>query len=208
MTITKLKINFNYIIICILIAIIFLQRTCTSSVDLKDPIITTKIDTVLIEKTDTIKKEVPVYISIPSKPSINYIPSDNCDSLRKQYLTLRDKHITRNVYKDTIKLDSIGMITLIDTVQFNKLLKRVTINNYQIPIITKTNTIIKQTDPKRQLYIGGNLFGDKNQLQLFTPGLIYKDKKDRMYQVNAGFNFDGSITFGLGAYWKINLNKK
>jgi hypothetical protein len=58
------------------------------------------------------------------------------------------------------------------------------------------------------LYIGGNLFGDRRTLQSFTPGVLYKDRKDRVYQANVGVNFDGTLIFGLGTYWKINLNKK
>ena len=42
----------------------------------------------------------------------------------------------------------------------------------------------------------------------FTPGLLYKDRKDRIFQANVGVNFDGTLTFGVGTYWKINLNKK
>jgi hypothetical protein len=42
---------------------------------------------------------------------------------------------------------------------------------------------------------------------MITPGLLYKDRKDRVYQLNVGVNFDGTLTYGLGAYWKINLKK-
>jgi hypothetical protein len=114
----------------------------------------------------------------------------------------------RTTYKDTIALDSLGTITVIDTVFQNSLKERTIFKNYKIPLVTKTTTIIKQQDPKRQLYIGGNLFGDRRTLQSFTPGVLYKDRKDRVYQANVGVNFDGTLIFGVGTYWKINLNKK
>ena len=208
MTTTKSKINYNYIVITVLVAIILLQRFCTPSIPSEEPVIVTKIDTLWKEVHDTIKKDVPIYVSIPTKPGPEYIPSDNCDSLRKQYLVLRDKYITRNVYVDTIKIDTFGIVKVIDTVQFNRLLTRLSIPDLKIPIITKETTIIKKTDPVRQLYIGGNLFGNQNSLQAITPGLIYKTKKDQIYQANVGLNFDGQLTFGLGTYWKISLNKK
>jgi hypothetical protein len=28
-----------------------------------------------------------------------------------------------------------------------------------------------------------------------------------VYQVNVGINSDGTLTYGLGAYWKIKLRK-
>lgn len=203
----KSKINFNYIIIAVLIAIIFLQRQCSPSPKEQKPTIVTKVDTLWKEVHDTVTKDVPVYVSIPTKPGPEYIPSDNCDSLRKQYLVLRDRYLVKNVYVDTIKLDTFGIVQVIDTVQFNKLKKRTRIDDYKIPTIIKETTIIKPADPVRQLYVGGNLFGNTNSLQLLTPGLLYKNKKDQIYQLNVGLNFDGSLTFGLGTYWKIKLKK-
>ena len=49
------------------------------------------------------------------------------------------------------------------------------------------------------------MFGDRRSLQMITPGLLYKDRKDRIYIANVGVNFDGSITYGVGAYFKIKL---
>ena len=207
MTTMKLKDKLSYIVIVALLVTIFLQRQCSPSSQEQEPTIVTKVDTIWREVHDTITKNVPVYVSIPTKPGPEYIPSDNCDSLRKQYLFLRDRHIVKNVYVDTIKLDTFGIVQIIDTVQFNKLKPRRFISSYKIPIIEKETTITKPADPVRQLYFGGNLFGNTNSLQLLTPGLLYKNKKDQIYQVNVGINFNGSLTFGAGAYWKIKLKK-
>ena len=205
----KSKINFTYIIIAVLVVIIFLQRSCSSVSTTEEPTVITKYDTVWKETHDTITKEVEVvkiqYIK-PEGPE--YTPGEHIDTCRARFSYLLKQHIARRTYTDTIKLDSLGTITVIDTVWLNKLKERTYIKNYKIPLVTKTTTIIKQPDPKRQLYIGGNLFGDKTTLQLLTPGLIYKDRKDRVYQANVGVNFDGTLIFGVGTYWKINLNKK
>lgn len=194
-----MKFDYKYIVIIVLVIIIILMRSCESTVIPKEPIITTVYDTIYKETHDTITKKVTV-------DRVKYIPFEktifaNVEACMKEY----NKQTT---YKDTIALDSIGTITVVDTVFQNKLKERTIIKDYRIPLVTKTVTIIKQPDPKRQLYIGGNLFGDKSSLQLITPGLIYKDRKDRIYQANVGVNFDGTLTFGLGTYWKINLNKK
>lgn len=204
-----MKLDYKYIIIIVLVAIIILMRSCQSTFFPQKPTVVTTYDTIWKETHDTIIKEVKVvkreYIK-PKEPQ--YTPGENIDTCRARFSYLLKKHIARTTYKDTIFLDSLGTVTVIDTVWLNKLSKRTYIKDYKIPLVTKTTTIIKQPDPKRQLYIGGNLFGDKTQLQLFAPGLLYKDRKDRIFQANAGFNFNGTITVGLGAYWKIDLNKK
>lgn len=203
-----MKFDLKYIVIAVLVIIILLQRGCDGKT-ISEPIVVTKYDTIWKETHDTITKEVEVvkieYIK-PEGPQ--YTPGEHIDTCRARFNYLLKQHIARRTYTDTIKLDSLGTITVIDTVWLNKLKERTYIKNYKIPLVTKTITIIKQQDPKRQLYIGGNLFGDRTTLQSFTPGLIYKDRKDRVYQANVGVNFDGSLIFGAGAYWKINLNKK
>jgi hypothetical protein len=203
-----MKFDYKYVVIIILVAIIILMRSCESTIIPKEPVVITKYDTIWKETHDTITKEVEVVKIKYVKPEgPQYTPGENIDTCRARFNYLLKQHIARRTYKDTIALDSLVTITVIDTVWLYKLGKRTYIKDYKIPLVTKTITIIKQPDPKRQLYIGGNLFGDKTTLQSFTPGLLYKDRKDRIYQANVGVNFDGTLIFGLGTYWKINLNK-
>jgi len=203
-----MKFDLKYIVIAVLVIIILLQRGCDGKT-ISEPTVITKYDTIWKKTHDTITKEVKVVKIQYVKPEgPEYTPGEHIDTCRARFNYLLKQHIARRTYTDTIKLDSLGTITIIDTVWLNKLKTRTYINNYKIPLVTKTITIIKQEDPKRQLYIGGNLFGDKTTLQSFTPGVLYKDRKDRVYQANVGVNFDGSLIFGVGAYWKINLNKK
>jgi hypothetical protein len=42
---------------------------------------------------------------------------------------------------------------------------------------------------------------------MVTPGLLYKDRKDKIYQVNCIINNEGNIYYGVGMYWKIRLKK-
>jgi len=203
-----MKFDYKYIVIIILVVIIILMRSCDGTNVVEKETIYTKTDTIYKETHDTITKEVQVVKIQYIKPEgTQYTPGENIDTCRARFNYLLKQHSARRTYKDTIALDSLGTITVIDTVWLNKLGKRTYIKDYKIPLVTKTITIIKAQQPKRQLYIGGNLFGDKTTLQLFVPGLIYKDRKDRIYQANVGVNFDGTLTYGLGAYWKINLNK-
>jgi hypothetical protein len=200
-----MKINFNYLVIGILVAIIFLQRSCNGEQVLSDPqpIITT--DTIWKTTHDTVYKKVSVikkeYIKLQGE---QYTSGETIDTCKARFENLLKEHLVRTVYSDTLQLDSLGTIVVRDTVWLNKLYgKREYIKDYKIPFVTKT--ITKPTPPKRQMYIGGNLFGNANSMQSITPGLLYKNKKDQIYQVNVGINFDGTITYGLGAYWKIKL---
>lgn len=202
-----MKFDLKYIVIGVLVIIIFLQKGCSGKT-ISEPVVITKYDTIWKKTHDTLTKEVEVVKIKYVKPEgPHYTPGENIDTCRARFNYLLKQHIARRTYKDTIALDSLGTITVIDTVWLNKLGKRTYIKDYKIPLVTKTITIIKQPDPKRQLYIGGNLFGDKTTLQSFTPGVLYKDRKDRIYQANVGVNFDGTLIFGLGTYWKINLKK-
>jgi hypothetical protein len=200
-----MKINFNYLVIGILVAIIFLQRSCNGEQVLSDPqpIITT--DTIWKTTHDTVYKKVSVikkeYIKLQGE---QYTSGETIDTCKTRFENLLKEHLVRTVYSDTLKLDSLGTIVVRDTVWLNKLYgKRQYIKDYKIPFVTKT--ITKPTPPKRQLYFGGSIFGNTNSLQAITPGLLYKNKKDQVYQANIGLNFDGTITYGFGAYWKIKI---
>lgn len=199
-----MKNRFYFIIIACLVAIILIQRSC-DKIEKAGDTTEVKTDTIYKHVYDTITKEVTVYkkqyVHI-NKPE--YYPGETIDTCKARFQNLLKEHLVRTIYSDTIKLDSIGTLVIQDTVWINKLYgKRKVISDYKIPTVIKT--ITKKEDPKRKLYIGGNLFGDKNALQLITPGLIYKDKKDKIYQANLGVNFDGSLTYGFGMYYKIKL---
>jgi hypothetical protein len=201
--ITKSKITYTLIIV--LIAIIFLQRSC-NNVDSGDLVKeTVKIDTVWKETKDTVFKTVNIIDTkyIPVKET-KYLTSNDIDTCKSRFENLLKEHLVRTVYSDTLKLDSLGTIIVKDTVWLNKLYgKREYIKDYKIPFVTKT--ITKQEPPKRQLYIGGNLFGNTNSMQSITPGLLYKNKKDQIYQVNIGISTNGGIIYGIGGYWKIKI---
>ena len=201
----NIKKYFLPIIIVVLLLIILLQRSCKGKDVIDEPTSVTQIDTIWKIKTDTIIKTVKeisvIHMPVPSDPQ--YHPTNDIDTCKARFNRLLTDMLTKRIYADTLKLDSLGTITIIDTVFMNKLGKRIKIYDYKIPFVTKTVT--KQADPKRQLYVGGNLFGDKTKLQLLTPGILYKTKKDHIYQINVGINFDGSITYGAGIYYKIKL---
>lgn len=193
-----------YYLIVFLIAIILLQRSC-NDFKIEQPKETIKTDTIWKTTKDTVFKTVNVvkkeFIAI-DKPE--YKSTESIDTCKTRFNSLLKEHLVRTVYSDTLKLDSLGTVVIRDTVWLNKLHgKREYIKDYKIPFVTKT--IIKQEESKRQLYIGGNVYGNANSLQLITPGILYKNKKDQVYQVSVGLNMNGGITYGFGMYYKIKL---
>ena len=185
-----------YIVIVALVIVIILMRSC-SNVDSKETTYV-KTDTIYNVTKDTVTKNVKVV-------SVKYIPVK--ETIFTSIDTCNKEYNRQTVYRDTIKLDSIGDIKIIDTVFQNRLGKRTIFKDYKIPLVTKTVTIIKAQQPRRQLYIGGNLFGDRRSLQMITPGLLYKDRKDRVYQINCIINNEGNIYYGVGLYYKIKFHK-
>lgn len=201
------KPNFSFIIIILLTLVIILQRTCSKSAKTADDKITIKTDTVWKHTHDTVYKDVKVVEKVFVKPeNVNYYPGETIDTCKARFQNLLKEHLVRTVYSDTLKLDSLGTIVVRDTVWINKLYgKRSYTKNYKIPQVTKTITITKQEEPKRQLYVGLNGFANRNDITAFSPGFIYKTKKDQIYQASVGVSFDGTVTYGFGTYWKIKI---
>jgi hypothetical protein len=201
-----MKNRFYFIIIACLVAIILIQRSC-DKIEIAGDTTEVKVDTIYKHVHDTITKEVTVYkkqyVHI-NKPE--YYPGETIDTCKARFQNLLKEHLVRTIYTDTLQLDSLGTIVIRDTVWINKLYgKRGYIKDYKIPQITKTITITKQEEPKRQLYVGLNGFINRIDITAFSPGFIYKTKKDHIYQASIGVDFNGTITYGFGTYWKIKI---
>jgi hypothetical protein len=201
------KPNFSFIIIVLLTLVIILQRTCNKSVKIADDKITIKTDTVWKHTRDTVFQDVKIIEKVfVNSENVNHYPGETIDTCKARFQNLLKEHLVRTVYSDTLKLDSLGTIVVRDTVWINKLYgKRSYTKNYKIPQVTKTITITKQEEPKRQLYVGLNAFANRNDITAFSPGFIYKTKKDQIYQASIGVSFDGTVTYGFGTYWKIKI---
>lgn len=196
------------IIISILLLIILLQKSCTRDYVPQEPTTVIKLDTVWKITHDTVIKKVNVvnikYV-YPIGPE--YTPSNNLDTCQIRFNELLHKVSAKRIFKDTMVLDSLGTITVIDTVWMNNLGTRTYIKDYKIPIVTKTVTITKIAPPVRQIYIGSNFFANKTAFVSISPGIMYKDRKDRVYQANVDIDVNGVISYGVGLYWKLNLKK-
>jgi hypothetical protein len=157
-------------------------------------------DTIIYKKM----KGRTLHDTIPTAPE--YIADTNYPKLLAQYNSLLKKYTALVEVKDTINIDTIGYISITDTVNQNSIKGRSVRTNYKIPTITNTITIQQPDKPKAHLYYGGGV----DVTQMFAPigahgGLILKTKKDQLIGLSVGTGANGEINYRFTSYWKIKL---
>lgn len=199
-------------IVLVLIICFLLIRSCNRNiVPSETDVVTLACDTVWIYK-DSIVKSSPQIIHTVSPPvehwNTEYLEDPEYDGLLEQYKDLSNDYFSINVIQDTLKIDSIGYVRVLDSVSKNQILARTFKYTLKYPLIKETKTITVIEPPKRQLYIGlGIDGGQEDYLNQVNAELLYKTKKDHMFGINAGVDRDGNIEYGVRSYWKIKLKK-
>lgn len=204
------KISISDILIVALLIIILLQKCSGGNSEHPTAPQITK-DTVWVQKSSTITTKPQLIKSIPYAVPIDrwnteYLPDSNYVLLIKQYETLVRELLAKNVSSDSIKIDSIGHIYILDTISKNQIVSRTTHYNLKYPVIT--NTITLPAPNKRQLYIGMGIGGTEQDLiNKINIGLLYKNKQDVMFGPNISLEQNGNLSYGIQAFWKIKLHK-
>lgn len=191
------------IVIAVLVAIIFLQRSCTKKVFVpgKDNVVYDTVWNKVIKKE---VKKVPLFIkdTISLPGDTVFVPDSSYNKLKSQYLKLANNYGARNIYRDSLQLDNLGYVIVTDTVQYNLLKSRSYLRNYKVPTVTG---YVKQ-EQRRQLYIGGGISINKSlELANLQVGLLYKNKKDQIFGVQTGISQNLQPYIGISSYWKIKL---
>ena len=168
-----------------------------------------EIDTVDIVKTKVVtKKGEDIYHeTIVEKEVIIPTIVDTAALLKDYY--------SKVLYKDTLVLpDSLGTISLLDTISQNKIFGRTF--NASVKQRTIKETLIVKELPKTQVYYG--LTGGFNKADVVSnvgAGLLIKTKKDKIYNLGVGVSnrvtdgTNGTLSpyIGAGVYWKIKFKK-
>ena len=195
--------NYLVFILLILVVILFFHQGKTITKHSKEIV----RDTTWIYKDSTIysKSTIVKTVRVPyEKRTIEYIPDTSYNKLVRQYNALVDKYLLVKMYKDSIKIDSIGYVHIKDTISSNTLQGRSYTYNIKRPIVN--NYIPLKT--KNQLYYGGGVMG--NPVEIINnvyAGVLLKTKRDRIVGVNVGLNSRGAVNYGVSSYWKISLKK-
>lgn len=169
-------------------------------------------DTIIIEKVGSVITNPQLINSIPYPvdkltSEIKYLPDTNYYKLVIQYKELLEAFLAMNVQKDSIRLDSLGYVNITDTVSKNLIQGRKIDYKLSYPEITTTVTLPYK--PRNQLYIGGGIQGNPNQMiNQFNVGLLWKNKKDQIFGGYVGTDMNTTLQYGIQSYWKINLRKK
>ena len=167
------------------------------------------IDTVDIVKTKIVtKKGEDIYHeTIVEKEVIIPAVIDTAALLKDYY--------SKVLYKDVLVLpDSLGTVSVTDTISQNRILGRTFNANVKQRTIKET-TIVKEL-PKTKIFYG--LEGGFNKADFVSSvgaGVLINTKKDKIYQLGLGVNnqtidgVNGSFSPYIrgGVYWKIKLKK-
>jgi len=166
-----------------------------------------EIDTVEVVKTKVVtKKGEDIYHETIKEVTIPAIVDTQA---------LLQDYFAKNIYKDTLQLpDSLGIVSLIDTITQNKILGR-TFNASVKQRVIKETTIVKEL-PKTKLFYGFE--GGFNKADVVSHlgfGVLINTKADKMFHLGLGVanrTIDGTSGtlapyIGGGVYWKIRLKK-
>ena len=156
-------------------------------------------DSIIIKKVPVIKE---VIVEVKSRPEM--LPDTNYDNLKRQYMALLQLYLNQKFYSDTLRISTFGYILVQDSLRENKLTNRRTRENYEIPIVKETKTITKYAPPTRNIYVGAGVMANNSLgIRGAQAGLIYKNKKDKLYQISTSVDLDGQVMYGASYFYKI-----
>lgn len=196
----------NKIILLITVALLFVlavqHNGCGSAHQKADTVIAH--DTTWETHDSLIVKKMKVTNTIYETVPPEYIADTNYPRLKAQYDSLVRQYLAKNIYADTVKLDTLGYVAVADTVQKDLLQGRSYKYNYKIPTITNTVTITKYYPPTSHLYLGGGINGNKTLgVTGVQGGLLYETKSNKVFGLNIGSTINSQIVYGFNAYWKL-----
>ena len=200
-----IKNNFLNLVVLILVLIILLQK-CTETPSV--PKVSVVRDTTWIVKDSLItsKPQVTKTIQIESHDTIinHYVPDTNYQKLVVQYQEVVSQLLAKNIYNDTLKIDTLGWVRVTDTVTKNLIANRTFKWHIKYPVIKETITI--PAKKVNQVYVGGVIQGGTEINQIGASALL-KTRNDFLFGGSLSVNTYGNLQYGVGAYWKIKLKK-
>ena len=115
-------------------------------------------------------------------------------------LNIIQRYHQRNVYIDTLQIDSIGYVQVIDTIYNNNILSRSYIQDIEIPI--KTINRIEDIN-KLELYVGfGTRYNMKKINWMGLEGAV-KSRKGNLFILGLGTDIENNLSIGGGIHWKL-----
>jgi hypothetical protein len=187
----------NLIILVLIIVIIFLRQCSGDGVENtpSEPTIITKVET----KYDTITIDKKVYVPKWKTKIVTQVdsilvntPIDTLEVLKEYY--------AKNVFVDKIELDSLGFVTITDTIWMNTLFNRQVTSDIIIPTTTVTQT---EYINQREFYVGFGLNGTSKQFNYVGGSLLYRTKKKQAFGLGIGLNDQFQPIISTQFLWKL-----
>lgn len=188
-------------VITILVVIIILLSKCNGEGNLNiqnNPKVITETETIIDTVTIVKNTYIPKWETKIIRDTIEIEKVLEVDTL----LILRE-YFDKYVYLDTIKIDTIGFMTIEDTIYQNRVLYRKPMVNITIP--TQTITLL-QNNNEIEYYAG---LGVRTTMDKYTwmglEGAI-KTKKGNLFLLGLGTDNQNKFSVGGSVHWKL-INK-
>lgn len=165
-------------------------------------------DTISQEVEVEVEVEVPVKVEVEKRVEVPVIQQVDTNEILKVYFAKIEN-------KDVLKLpNNQGTVTITDTISKNSIVNRKFIADIKKMIVTDT---VYTKEPKKTEYFLGfdSKFTKPNVVEVMGLGFIIKDKRDRLYKLDAGVTnqvsdpdnngVSGKLVpyLGGGVYWRI-----
>lgn len=186
------------LIILVLIIVILLLRQCSGDggeITPSEPTIVTKVET----KYDTITIDKKVYVPKWKTKIVTQVDSILVNTPIDTLEVLKD-YYAKNVFVDKIELDSLGFVTITDTIWKNTLFNRLVESEIIIPTTTVTQT--EYINP-REFYIGFGLNGTTKQFNYVGGSILYRTRKKQAFGLGIGLNDQFQPIISTQFLWKL-----
>jgi len=186
------------LIILVLIVVILLLRQCSGDggeITPSEPTIVTKVET----KYDTITIDKKVYVPKWKTKIVTQVDSILVNTPIDTLEVLKD-YYAKNVFVDKIELDSLGSVTITDTIWKNTLFNRLVESELIIPTTTVTQT--EYINP-REFYIGFGLNGTSKQFNYVGGSILYRTRKKQAFGLGIGLNDQFQPIISTQFLWKL-----
>ena len=186
------------LIILVLIVVILLLRQCSGDggeITPSEPTIVTKVET----KYDTITIDKKVYVPKWKTKIVTQVDSILVNTPIDTLEVLKD-YYAKNVFVDKIKLDSLGFVTITDTIWKNTLFNRLVESELIIPTTTVTQT--EYINP-REFYVGFGLNGTSKQFNYVGGSILYRTRKKQAFGLGIGLNDQFQPIISTQFLWKL-----
>ena len=92
-------------------------------------------------------------------------------------------YFARYFYADSITDDTSFLAIILDTISQNRIASRRFLMQNLRPTMINTIVNVKEPDPKRMLFVGVGISGNKDGIKSFGADFVYKNKEDRVFSV-------------------------